>query len=104
LFLIYKVTYANGIDRIESEDCARQGMASRANSVWCQCSEPIQTEYMAFGCFQATGTPMAKILRLSAQCALRETTILQLKKLKKIVHCKDLGIKKPSFKIVSKLF
>jgi hypothetical protein len=49
---------------------------------------------------------MAKILRLhlTAQCALREITILQLKKLKKIFHCEDLGIWKLSFKIVSKLF
>jgi hypothetical protein len=56
------------------------------------------------GRFQATGTPMAKILRLhlSARCALKEITILQLKKLKKIFHCKDLGILKTSFKIVSK--
>jgi hypothetical protein len=43
------------------------------------------------GHFQATGTPMVKILRLhlSAQCALTEITILQLKKLKKKFHCKD---------------
>jgi hypothetical protein len=49
---------------------------------------------------------MAKDLRLhfSAQCALKEIIILQLKKLKKIFHCKDLGILKPSFKIVPKLF
>jgi len=34
--------------------------------------------YICSGHFQATGTPMAKILRLhlSAQCALRKITIL----------------------------
>jgi hypothetical protein len=61
------------------------------------------------GRFQAMGTPMAKILRLhlSAQCALREITILHnfaIEKFEKNIslqRCRDL---KPSFKIVSKLF
>jgi hypothetical protein len=54
---------------------------------------------VGIGRFQAMGIPMAKILRLhlSAQCALIE-------KVENIFHCKDLGIKKPSFKIVLKLF
>jgi hypothetical protein len=54
---------------------------------------------VTIGCgrFQATGTPMAKILRLhlSAQCALKEITILHnfaIEKVEKIFHCKDLGI------------
>jgi hypothetical protein len=46
------------------------------------------------GCFQATGTPMAKILRLhlSVQCALREITIFAIEKVEKIFHCKEIGI------------
>jgi hypothetical protein len=64
---------------------------------------------VGIGRFQAMGIPMAKILRLhlSAQCALREITILHnfaIEKVENIFHCKDLGIKKPSFKIVLKLF
>jgi hypothetical protein len=46
------------------------------------------------GCFQATGTPMAKIqrLHLSVQCALREITIFAIEKVEKIFHCKEIGI------------
>jgi hypothetical protein len=65
------------------------------------------------GCFQATGTPMAKILRLhlSAQCALREISILHNFAIEKVEKNISLQIFRDlktlfqnCFKIVSKLF
>jgi hypothetical protein len=64
-----------------------------------------------YGCFQAMGTPMAKILRLhlNAQCALREITILynfaieKVEKKNSLQRFRDLKtLFQNCFKIVSK--
>jgi hypothetical protein len=68
---------------------------------------------MTWGRFQATGTPMAKILRLhlSAQCAPREITILHnfaIEKFEKNISLQKFRDLKTlfqnCFKIVSKSF
>jgi hypothetical protein len=68
---------------------------------------------LVMGCFQATGTPMAKILRLhlSAQCAFREITILHnfaIEKVEKNIslqRSRDLKtLFQNCFKMVSKWF
>jgi hypothetical protein len=69
--------------------------------------------HLAIRRFQVTGTPMAKILRLhlSAQCALREITILYnfvIEKVEKHISLqrfRDLKtLFQNCFKVVSKLF
>jgi hypothetical protein len=66
----------------------------------------LKFEHYDIGRFQATGTPMAKILRLhlSAQCALREITILHNWKIEKFEKNISLQRFRDLKNPVSKLF
>jgi hypothetical protein len=88
----------------DSIACSRKIAASQAN---------LGKAGPQLRCFQATSTPMAKILRLhlSIQCALREITILhnfaidKVEKKISLQRFRDLKtLFQNCFKIVSKLF